>query len=655
MKNVNFYKLQMKVGSAGKTISEDMLSNSIITASVDFAGESFESLGSNDIILVHKGSIPIALVSILYRVDENELCEESLGIDYKINILSRYSDLNTIDEKSIGLYQMLGPSGTFNPIYPGNETYNKVKKWYNLIMKKIEKEKAIELLNYKKQIILQGPPGTGKTRMAKLIADEMIKSEKKLTPLEYIELYIQNFKLTPEVKEKVNNRTNLLIEFQANFPINEIQNLTVESYSFGSGSKDSFCYWIERGLEDLGRFFPGPKGTLVYEVFYSKKSEDYISNIKSKTPEERLEDIKAALALLLTNQDYSLISKIFRPSLILKILSSYFPEEYFPVNSKTHLPLIAKILKISYNEIDDIQLNQLINKKFMELKSKYNSEITNFDLMAHLYDKFDIKNNSIELDEFETDLTLGEKKLIQFHPAFTYEDFVRGIVTEVNENNQVKYKTVNKTLAEFAQKALDNQSLNYVLIIDEINRANLPSVLGELIYALEYRYDYEKPNENLVESMYAVKNLSDDIESKVLKLPKNLYIIGTMNTADRSVGHIDYAIRRRFAFVDILPESSPIDDEVTDPETNMKSHELFDKVSRLFIGDDEKKSKYLQADFEPKEVQLGHSYFLAKSTISQKSIDVLDLKLEYEIKPILREYVKDGILSEDAKEIIENL
>ena len=550
---------------------------------------------------------------------------------------------------------MLGPSGTFNPIYPGNETYNKVKKWYNLIMKKIEKEKAIELLNYKKQIILQGPPGTGKTRMAKLIADEMIKSEKKLTPLEYIELYIQNFKLTPEVKEKVNNRTNLLIEFQANFPINEIQNLTVESYSFGSGSKDSFCYWIERGLEDLGRFFPGPKGTLVYEVFYSKKSEDYISNIKSKTPEERLEDIKAALALLLTNQDYSLISKIFRPSLILKILSSYFPEEYFPVNSKTHLPLIAKILKISYNEIDDIQLNQLINKKFMELKSKYNSEITNFDLMAHLYDKFDIKNNSIELDEFETDLTLGEKKLIQFHPAFTYEDFVRGIVTEVNENNQVKYKTVNKTLAEFAQKALDNQSLNYVLIIDEINRANLPSVLGELIYALEYRYDYEKPNENLVESMYAVKNLSDDIESKVLKLPKNLYIIGTMNTADRSVGHIDYAIRRRFAFVDILPESSPIDDEVTDPETNMKSHELFDKVSRLFIGDDEKKSKYLQADFEPKEVQLGHSYFLAKSTISQKSIDVLDLKLEYEIKPILREYVKDGILSEDAKEIIENL
>ena len=649
MKTVNFYKLQMKIGSEGKTISEKMLSNSMITASPDYAGESFESLGSSDVILVHKGNIPIALVSILYRIDDRVLSDDSLGIDYKVNILSFYNDLSHEDEQSIGLYQMIGPSGTFNPIYSGNETYNKVNKWYNLIMKKKEIGRTIDLLNYKKQIILQGPPGTGKTRMAQLIADEMIKSEKKLTALEYIELYIQNFKLTPEVKEKVNNRTKLLTEFQANFPINEIQNLTVESYSFGSGSKDSFCYWIERGLEDLGRFFPGPKGTLVYEVFYSKKSEDFKTNIKLMTPDERLDDIKSALTLLLTNQDYSLISKIFRPSLILKILSSYYPELYFPVNSKTHLPLIAKILEVSHNALDDIQLNQLINKKFIELKSKYNSEITNFDLMAHLYDKFDIKNNSIELDEFETDLTLGEKKLIQFHPAFTYEDFVRGIVTEVNENNQVEYKTVNKTLAEFAQKALDNQSLNYVLIIDEINRANLPSVLGELIYALEYRYDYEKPYENIVESMYAVKNLSDDIESKVLKLPKNLYIIGTMNTADRSVGHIDYAIRRRFAFVDILPSSSPFDEVVTDVETNKRAHELYSKVENLFIekSNENSNTTYLQADFKAKDVQLGHSYFLAKS------IEELNLKLNYEIKPILLEYVKDGILSEDALIYIE--
>ena len=82
----------------------------------------------------------------------------------------------------------------------------------------------------------------------------------------------------------------------------------------------------------------------------------------------------------------------------------------------------------------------------------------------------------------------------------------------------------------------------YVLIIDEINRANLPAVLGELIYALEYRGEK-------VESMYETEE-----DGNVLIIPPNLYIIGTMNTSDRSVGHIDYAIRRRFAFIELLPK-----------------------------------------------------------------------------------------------------
>jgi 5-methylcytosine-specific restriction protein B len=130
-----------------------------------------------------------------------------------------------------------------------------------------------------------------------------------------------------------------------------------------------------------------------------------------------------------------------------------------------------------------------------------------------------------------------------------------------------------------------------------------------------------------------------------------------MNTADRSVGHIDYAIRRRFAFVDILPSSSPIDDVISDPETKKRAHELFNKVASLFIekSDDHSIKTYLQADFKAKDVQLGHSYFLAKDTDKQKAIEVLNLKLEYEIKPILLEYVKDGILSEEVKNIIDSL
>jgi MoxR-like ATPase len=257
-------------------------------------------------------------------------------------------------------------------------------------------------------------------------------------------------------------------------------------------------------------------------------------------------------------------------------------------------------------------------------------------------------------------LPKGEYKIIQFHPAYSYEDFVRGIVAVVNSENKLEYKVVNRTIAEYAEKAFYNPSANYVLIIDEINRANLPAVLGELIYALEYRFDDKDPIDTTVESMYALKNGKEDIEGdKSLRLPRNLYIIGTMNTADRSVGHIDYAIRRRFAFVDLLPEISPIREAGID---------YFKLVSGLFIKDFDNvnwqnpnliRSEHLAADFRPEDVILGHSYFITKE-IDGKDIvlseeEQMKYKLKYEIVPILKEYLKDGILNESARDEIGKL
>ena len=162
----------------------------------------------------------------------------------------------------------------------------------------------------------------------------------------------------------------------------------------------------------------------------------------------------------------------------------------------------------------------------------------------------------------------------------------------------------------------------YVLIIDEINRANLSAVLGELIYALEYRGE-------AVQSMYAI---DDD---NTLVLPANLYIIGTMNTADRSVGHIDYAIRRRFAFVDVLPK------DLTNELGDNFAEKLYEKVSKLFEGNT------LSPEFRKEEVQLGHSYFITEQT-------PIAIRWEYEIKPILLEYIKDGVLI-NVEEKIQNI
>jgi len=132
----------------------------------------------------------------------------------------------------------------------------------------------------------------------------------------------------------------------------------------------------------------------------------------------------------------------------------------------------------------------------------------------------------------------GEWKTVQFHPSYNYDDFIRGIITKPTEDGKgVIYEVKNKILAEFAEEAKQNPDQKYVLIIDEINRANLPAVFEELIYALEYQGEKG-------ESMY-----SHPKDGQELELPENLYIIGKMNTADRSAGHINYAIRRRFAFI----------------------------------------------------------------------------------------------------------
>ena len=218
-------------------------------------------------------------------------------------------------------------------------------------------------------------------------------------------------------------------------------------------------------------------------------------------------------------------------------------------------------------------------------------------------------------------------KVVQFHPAYNYEDFVRGVQVKT-VNGQVQYDTVHRIFSEMCKAARDDRdprSNKYVLIIDEINRANLASVLGELIYGLEYRGDP-------VRTPYEVDGEFN------LVVPNNLYIIGTMNTADRSIGHIDYAVRRRFAFFPMLPNRNIIE-QVVVPAGGLQQSALtlFNGVAALFLG-----NVTLARDFFPDDVQPGHTYFLAEN------LDQLLNNFVYQVLPLLHEYVKDGVLLASA-------
>ena len=130
---------------------------------------------------------------------------------------------------------------------------------------------------------------------------------------------------------------------------------------------------------------------------------------------------------------------------------------------------------------------------------------------------------------------------MQFHPAYSYEDFFEGYRPVTDDDKQMRYELTPGPLAMLAEHA-EEYPEQHVMVIDEINRANLPRVLGELLFLLEYR-----------DKSMAVMHRSDGS----FKLPKNLWFIGTMNTADRSIALIDAAMRRRFHFVPFFPEREP--------------------------------------------------------------------------------------------------
>src|SRR5262249_52051898 len=132
-------------------------------------------------------------------------------------------------------------------------------------------------------------------------------------------------------------------------------------------------------------------------------------------------------------------------------------------------------------------------------------------------------------------------RVVQFPPAYSYEDFVEGIrpsSVECNGRKEITYPVEDGLLCAFAAEAARRPAEPHVLIIDEINRGNLPRIFGELLYLLEYR-------EQSVALPYSRRDF---------RLPANLFLIGTMNAADRSVALIDQALRRRFSFLDMSPD-----------------------------------------------------------------------------------------------------
>lgn len=221
---------------------------------------------------------------------------------------------------------------------------------------------------------------------------------------------------------------------------------------------------------------------------------------------------------------------------------------------------------------------------------------------------------------------------VQFHPSYDYTDFVEGLRPINGENGSVGFKLQDGVFTQFIKRARHNYEENkencdkFVFIIDEINRGEISKIFGELFFSIDPGYR-GKAGEVLTQ----YQNLHDDPNDKFY-IPENVYIIGTMNDIDRSVDTFDFAMRRRFRFIEIKPEDSI--NMLDDLNVKDKAISAMNSLNKAIIETEGLNENY----------QIGPSYFL-----KLKEIDFDDLWTDY-LKPLLEEYVR-GL--NDENEIME--
>ena len=279
------------------------------------------------------------------------------------------------------------------------------------------------------------------------------------------------------------------------------------------------------------------------------------------------------------------------------------------------------------------------------------------DIVMSCYSSQTIDAIGVVVGDYEFDDSLPDYKRVRR---------VNWLVKNINENivemndgktmtlgtvyrlNSITLDNVKSILEKYnTSSKMEENDKAYVMVIDELNRGNVSKVFGELITLLEADKRKGRINAESVVLPYSKKGFH---------IPNNVYLIATMNTADRSLGSLDYAIRRRFAFIAEKPFGL---------EVEGFNEELFELVSSLFVKnfDEYKESGWdqtlklesadtLSEEYKPEDVWIGHSYFLMQD---EEGEDNTINRLLYEIIPLLEEYVRDGVLTAEAQDVIDEL
>ena len=227
------------------------------------------------------------------------------------------------------------------------------------------------------------------------------------------------------------------------------------------------------------------------------------------------------------------------------------------------------------------------------------------------------RSRSTIVEQYKVLVDEGKISFVTFHQSYGYEDFIEGIKVKRVEG-QLNYDVESGVFKNICERAKNNPNENYVLIIDEINRGNVSQIFGELITLIE-----ESKREGKSEELEGLE-VTLPYSNEPFSVPNNLYIIGTMNSSDRSLTSVDIALRRRFEFIEMMPKPdvlSGIDIEGVSVQAIL---ETMNKRIKVLLDRDH---------------CIGHAYFT--SLIEEPSLELLMTIFEKRIIPLLQEYFFD--------------